>query len=387
MANDLSELAKRALSLLSVSKNVLVSGPPGTGKSRLLNEVAEAFSRGAIVHLANDAPVLNLGAAMPIQAPPAAKQSPDLAAFIPSPDKSNREVFPTVFHQNYKHREFVTGIVPSIKKNVDGADFTVLKGKLYLAAEHARKKDATALLVIDEINRGPAVQIFGGGIVAIEADKRLAPDGTLRVDTQRFDLIDPATGELAPYALPHDLYILAAMNQADASVEPLDVAFLRRWEPLTLDPDEKMLRDWLGISAKQEELPDAPTGPKHIFEASVRAWVKVNRRISLGRGPEYQIGHGILMNLRSPGAATMAEAQETMSRAWARIRAHVDEVFFGDQRGIAATFNAIDDVAGNPLRLVESTFAGDLRNELQGPKAIPAEQVYPALKAFGADEL
>ena len=386
MPDEISALAKRALSLLSSSKNVLISGPPGTGKSRLLNEVAEAFRKGAMVKSHGGGAILNHGAAMPIQAPPVATLSPELAAFIPSPEKKNRAVFPTVFHQNYKHREFVTGVVPAIRKTADGADFTVLKGKLYLASEHARATDSAALLIIDEINRGPAVQIFGGSIVAIEAEKRLGPDGSLRVDTQRFDLIDPETGELAPYALPNDVYILAAMNQADASVEPLDVAFLRRWEPLALDPDEAALRSFFGLGPNQRELPNETADARDVFEAAVQAWVKVNRRVALGRGPEYQVGHGILMNLGEPTTAALGTALAAMSRAWGRVRAHVDEVFFGDQRGVAATFNALDGVQGNPLRLVETTFAGDLRSELQGPKIIPDAQIYAALVAFGHDE-
>jgi 5-methylcytosine-specific restriction protein B len=86
--------------------------------------------------------------------------------------------------------------------------------------------------------------------VAIESDKRFAADGSRRAETQFFEILDPVSGDVIEYALPHDLYILAAMNQADASVEPLDVAFLRRWEPLRLEPDEKTLRAYYGLGAR-----------------------------------------------------------------------------------------------------------------------------------------
>ena len=72
------------------------------------------------------------------------------------------------------------------------------------------------VFIIDEINRGPAVQVFGGAIVAIESDKRLASDGAKLAETQFFEMLDPVSGDVIEYALPHDLYILAAMNQADA---------------------------------------------------------------------------------------------------------------------------------------------------------------------------
>ena len=41
-----SEDCKKTLKLLARSRNVLISGAPGTGKSRLLAEVAYAFETG-----------------------------------------------------------------------------------------------------------------------------------------------------------------------------------------------------------------------------------------------------------------------------------------------------------------------------------------------------
>ena len=43
------------------------------------------------------------------------------------------------------------------------------------AAEYALQPDSAALVVIDEINRGPAVQVFGSAIVGIERSKRKGP--------------------------------------------------------------------------------------------------------------------------------------------------------------------------------------------------------------------
>jgi 5-methylcytosine-specific restriction protein B len=238
-------------------------------------------------------------------------------------------------------------------------------------------------LIIDEINRGPAVQVFGGAIVAIESDKRLAPDGSKRAETQFFELLDPATGNVVEYALPHDLYILAAMNQADASVEPLDVAFLRRWEPLRLEPDEKALRTFYGLAAKGGEvLPDAPASVANALEASVRAWVAVNEQIALGRGPEFQIGHGVLMSDAKLHTLPLQEVLGALCVGWSKVRAHVEEVFFGDTRGIAAALNALDGPAFNPFKLTETTFADDLRFRLEGPTNFSEENIYAALRAF-----
>ena len=375
-----SEDCKRALKLLARSRNVLISGPPGTGKSKLLAEVAFAFESAFGLAAAGGPPKLNPMGGIPI--PPAAGA---VNKDIPAPAKTSRKVFRTVFHQNSKYRDFVSGITPAVNKNVGGQDFVIVAGTLYRASEHAQGANGAALLIIDEINRGPAVQVFGGSIVAIESDKRLAPDGSKRAETQYFEMLDPNTGGLIEYALPHDLYILAAMNQADASVEPLDVAFLRRWEPLRLEPDETALRTYYGLGSRgAHDLPDAPTNVVDSLEASVRAWVALNEQITLGRGPEFQIGHGVLMSDIKPQGLPLAEALGTLCVGWAKVRAHIEEVFFGDTRGIAAVLNALDGPAFNPFQLTETTFADDLRFRLEGPANFNEANVYGALKAFAS---
>lgn len=372
-----SEDCKQALKLLARSRNVLVSGPPGTGKSKLLAEVALAFETAFGITPAGGPPQLNPVGGIPI--PPAAGAVKD----IPAPTKMDRKVFRTVFHQNSKYRDFVSGITPAVNKQAGEPDFTIVKGTLYRASEHAKGANGAALLIIDEINRGPAVQVFGGAIVAIESDKRLASDGSKRAETQYFEMLDPQTCDVIEYALPHDLYILAAMNQADASVEPLDVAFLRRWEPLRLEPDEAALRTFYGLDAKgANPLPDIPAVVNDAFEASVRAWVAVNAQIALGRGTEFQIGHGVLMSDVKPQTLGLPEALGTLCVGWAKVRAHVEEVFFGDTRGIAAALNALDGPAFNPFKLTETTFADNLRFRLEGPMNFAEDNIYPALRAF-----
>jgi 5-methylcytosine-specific restriction protein B len=373
-----SEDCKLALKLLARSRNVLVSGPPGTGKSKLLAEVALAFETAFGLAPTGGAPKLNPVGSVPIPPAPGGTSKD-----IPAPTRTNRKVFRTVFHQNSKYRDFVSGITPAVNRAAGAPDFTIVTGTLYRASEHAKADASAALLIIDEINRGPAVQVFGGAIVAMESDKRLAADGSKRSQTQFFEMLDPATGDVVEYALPHDLYILAAMNQADASVEPLDVAFLRRWEPLRLEPDEKALRDFYGLGAKgANALPNSLVDVTDALEASVKAWVVINEQISLGRGPEFQVGHGVLMSDVKPQTLPLPEALGTLCVGWAKIRAHIEEVFFGDIRGIAATLNALDGPAFNPFKLTETTFADDLRFRLEGPTNFDENNIYPALRAF-----
>src|SRR5690606_24511590 len=92
------------------------------------------------------------------------------------------------------------------------------------------------------------------------------------------------------------LYTLAAMNEADTSVEPLDVAFLRRWRPYPLRPDVQVLRKHYGLATLDTPpLPDVAAEASDLLRAAVLAWQGVNARIARGRGPEFQIGHGVMM--------------------------------------------------------------------------------------------
>lgn len=361
--------AVEVLRLLKARHNVLVGGPPATGKTLLLGEVAVAFeSFGPPPHVP--------GARVPIP-PGAAGPMPD---WMPSPTRSNRRVFRTAFHQGSKFRDWLRGLVPI--PGGAGVSFQVSKGIFYQAMEHARLADSAALVVVDEINRGPAVQVFGDSLVAMEGDKRLAPDGTRTSTTTPIQILSDA-GLLEAVDVPYDLYIVAAMNRADTSVEPLDVAFLRRWQPYTLAPDEQIAATWLGLPNPAADPPAAPATPQDVYLALHRAWRKVNHRISLLRGAEYQLGHGALMSVAGGPPTSLDEALLFAAGVWGRLREHVDELFFGDVRAIAAIVSA--DQGESPFKLQTGFFAEAPTHELLGPSAPDAGQLYKILRAIALD--
>lgn len=377
--NAFSPECLEVLSALTERRNVLISGPPAAGKSRLLNEVAKAFEAKFTTSMPTKAPVLDPSASVPIPAKaPTPALDPTLQSALPSPGRTDRKVFRTVFHQNSKYRDFLTGLTPSLKQ-VGG--FEIAQGILYRASEHARSATGASLLIIDEINRGPAVQVFGGAIVAIEGEKRLGPDGSLQEATQYFELLDPASGTMVEYAFPHHLYILGAMNQADVSVEPLDVAFLRRWAPYALQPSEPILRAYFGLPAKPQPLPSTPSSAMDVYEALVQAWAKVNAGIALGRTLEFQVGHGAVMTPAGTAPASLDDALALAARSWNIVRAHLDEVFFGDIRGLAVVLSATGQVANHPYLLEDAFFGDEPKQYLKGPaRSVPAN-VYAILSA------
>lgn len=378
MASNYSEQCLAVLDLLKRKKNVLVSGAPGTGKSRLLNEVAEAFLTNPITTVPVGSPIHNPSSSVPIPkiAPPIDTK---LQNILPGPSRTDRKVFRTVFHQNSKYREFVTGVVPV----TNGTGFKVIEGTLYRASEHGKQKSGSSLLIIDEINRGPAVQIFGGSIVAIEPEKRLPENNIPKQNTQYFEVIDPNTGDIIEYCLPEHLYILAAMNQADASVEPLDVAFLRRWAPFRLKPDSKPIRIRYSLTTTSTTaLPDVPTSALEVYEAGIQAWEAINSRIKVGRGSEFEIGQGMFLSNEIKTITSLDDSLKEMVEIWEQLYSHIEEIFFGDNRGIAYVLNIGED---HPLELKETIFAGEHRIVIDGLEKINDKNIYSLLRKISKE--
>lgn len=335
------------LRYLQVKKNILLLGAPGTGKSKLMNDVALAFETNVT---ATVMPTHQPGAAIPIPAAPAV----NTIGVLPMMNRSNRKVFRTTLHQNSKYRDFLTGITPRF----DGLDgYQISEGILYRANEFAKQDDSAALLIIDELNRGPAIEVFGGSIVAIEPDKRLSDANTPAPNTQYFEIASPDTGANEEYAFSPHLYILAAMNQADVSVAPLDVAFLRRWMSIMLYPDYQPLYHRFSISSGVQIPIDNPTA-HDVYHVTIMALKAINKKIVAGRGAEYQLGQGVLLSTQ-PQGTSVNDALDFVLDCWAMIYAHIEELFFGEPNALAYILNADRDES--PYSLEEITFAGDTK--------------------------
>ncbi len=359
--------AMHVLGLLRRYHNVILSGPVATGKSLLLSEVIHWFTRSRETWPGYD----------PVGGNPFPDDMGNYADFMPSENATDRRAWSVTFHQGTKYRDFVCGVMPDVTP--ENQTFRYIRGPLMEGADFAEGEGCASLVVIDEINRGPAVAVFGDLIAAIETDKRKLPDGgdgpftvPIRVLTEE--------GNVVARGLSHDLYIIAAMNEADTSVEPLDVAFRRRFRVHRLLPDESRARAFLGVPTSVDELPETPGHAENVYQALIMAWNAVNQRIELARGAEFMMGHGMLMDGSSGLPTETTEALRYAAQVWGLMFSHVSEVFFGDVRGMAAVLDV--GSPGHPYRLEETLFADNPVARLVGPTQVSSESVFLVLKSI-----
>lgn len=326
------------LKLLVFNKNVILLGPPAVGKSKIMSKVASKFK---------GSPIASISPSSNVPIP----RSKNIAVldWLPSPLRTNnRECYKITFHQGTKHRDFIGGILPRLTEGQTG--FTSSMGLLLKANFNAIKTKGASLVIIDEINRGPAISIFGDTLSAIELDKRLDKDDALKEDSIPFQAFSEESGKLEDNYLSEHVYLLCSMNEADTSVEPLDVAFLRRFEPYRIEPDINVLYEHFNIN-EATVTPNEATSKEEIFSALIKAWQIVNKKIAIGRGDAFQIGHGILLYNKIP--LTLDESKQFASACWRRIESHIREVFFSNDIAQSIIFNSSVNIF---YRLEEKNF-------------------------------
>ena len=170
--------------LLARRRFVVLEGPPGTGKSRVAEEILrEVYSNIGLV---------------------------------------------TQFHPSTTYEDFVAGLSPDVGNA--GLRFAPRAGHLVEAAKLAAERPA--LLVVDELNRADLGRVLGEAIYLFEVD----------TGQQRSVRLPHAIDGSNTLSLPPTLHVLATMNTADRSVMRMDLAIRRRFAFVTMMPSREVVK-------------------------------------------------------------------------------------------------------------------------------------------------
>ena len=297
--------------------NVLLVGPPGTGKTRMMTRIRHAFRTG-VADLAFDPDAT--------EKPLAVVEDSD-AVFLGLP--SGRESEFVTFHPSLTYDDFMVGIRPSVSEHgallfeVTSGAFIQLAARVRGTVPGGGESEAAGLMLIDEFNRGNVPEIFGEVITLLESDKRLAPDGE-RLDSTvsvRLAVAPDDVGLDESFELPHHLYVLASMNSVDRSVAPIDSALRRRFRVIDVPPDLEVARRVL-LDGKSEvrgiEDTEDPTA-EECRHLAVAALSEVNTHLASDWGWEFELGHSYILEV---------EDLDSLLSAWNEaIRPHLNAVY------------------------------------------------------------
>ena len=243
----LPSVVSRAVEAVGRKSQVILHGPPGTGKTRAALDVALALTGQADV----------------VSGDPARRTA--AVANMLAPATGNRRVIMTTFHPSLGYEDFVEGYRPAPVTTGAGLVLELRDGLFIQACTLATAQpDDVVALVIDEINRADLARVLGELVTLLERDKR-----------EHVTVVLPASGR--PFSVPGNLVVIGTMNTADRSVAHLDAAVRRRFGFVEVPPDPGLL--------------DVLVGPLNLgtfFSA-------INRRLREVVGPDHVLGHAHFM--------------------------------------------------------------------------------------------
>lgn len=184
---------EECLEKLQKSRQIILTGAPGTGKSYAAREIANRLTGNKAENI-------------------------DFVQFHPSMD----------------YTDFVEGLRP-IKDDKGQIGFERRDGIFKAFCKKALENQENFVFIIDEINRGDISKIFGELFFAIDPSYR-GEKG--KITTQYQNLVESDDLYAGGFYIPENVYIIGTMNDIDRGVESMDFAIRRRFTWIEVNPDD-----------------------------------------------------------------------------------------------------------------------------------------------------
>jgi 5-methylcytosine-specific restriction protein B len=321
MSDKLDEI----LNSWAMGRNVLLYGPPATGKTRLISELFQAL---------NKPPQSSSGILLDPNESGTPFSRPAQEIPIPQPTK----VVWATFHQSFGYEDFVLGLRPEVSS--EGTRLRPWAGIFLDAALELADPDSeykSVVIFIDEINRGNAARIFGEFMTFLDFDYREGGRSALPLPLRQLAYKDGRSEKVfrpggkeaeipEGFTFPKDIYIVSTMNSVDRAAVPIDSALARRFDRIEMRPNLDALANHWGID--ESTILESIEGDRDSLNPLVTGYLlldKLNIAIASDLGAEFELGHGLLTSIQAYETSTDGKEEND---AWRRLAITWDDIIF-----------------------------------------------------------
>ena len=171
----------------------------------------------------------------------------------------------------------------------------------YIRNEILKNKKQTFVFIIDEINRGEVAKIFGELFYCVDPGYR-GKEG--KINTQYQNLIKENNIFYSGFFIPENVYIIGTMNDIDRSVESMDFAFRRRftWAEVKASDTVDMLYPSTNENGEPTGLESkelADEAKRRMENLNVAIWDEKENKGIEGLNEAYHIGASYFLKLNN----------------------------------------------------------------------------------------